>query len=267
MSPNPRIKYPLLLVKILHYEFWPFWVLYFPAIFYWFYNAIITRSLTYFTLANPGIDYGGVFGESKIDILKKIPLTYLPTTLFFEPQTTGSQIKEEMQRANLIFPVICKPDKGEMGFKVAKIENDDQLNTYLANSTDRIILQEFIEYEIELGVLYYRMPNDNHSGITSIVGKEFLQVVGDGCSSIRELINKTDRGRLQLKSLEYRLKDQFDKVLPNNHRMIVEPIGNHCRGTRFINRNDLITPELIKVFDQIATQFEGFYYGRFDLKV
>ena len=49
--------------------------------------------------------------------------------------------------------------------------------------------------------------------------------------------------------------------------MCLEPIGNHCRGTTFLNGNNLINRELEHVFDQIAGSIEGFYYGRFDVKV
>ena len=49
--------------------------------------------------------------------------------------------------------------------------------------------------------------------------------------------------------------------------MDLEPIGNHCRGTTFYNANKLINDQLIDVFNRIAKQIEGYYYGRFDLKV
>ena len=256
-----------MLVKIFNYEYWPFWVLYFPTVFYWVYNAIITRCATYFTLANPGIERGGVFGESKIEILKKIPAAYLPTTLFFDPQPSYEVVEQAMQHAGLQLPLIGKPDRGEMGFKVSKIETAAALKNYFGSSADKVILQEFIDYEIELGVLYYRMPDGSRSGITSVVGKEFLQVTGDGISTIADLIKQSDRGRLQLKSLQKTLQGKISTVLASGEHLIVEPIGNHCRGTRFINRNDLINAQLLKVFDDIASQIDGFYYGRFDLKV
>lgn len=47
----------------------------------------------------------------------------------------------------------------------------------------------------------------------------------------------------------------------------MEPIGNHCRGTRFIDNNFLINDKLNIVFDEICLPIKGFYYGRFDLKV
>lgn len=52
-----------------------------------------------------------------------------------------------------------------------------------------------------------------------------------------------------------------------NEEVLIEPIGNHCRGTEFVNRNDLIKDEIHAVFDEISSTVDGFYYGRYDLKV
>ena len=48
---------------------------------------------------------------------------------------------------------------------------------------------------------------------------------------------------------------------------LLQPIGNHCLGTKFIDASHLIDPNLVAVFDEIASGIEGFNYGRFDLKV
>ena len=59
---------------------------------------------------------------------------------------------------------------------------------------------------------------------------------------------------------------QLKVVLPKGEKKILVSIGNHSRGTTFLNGNALITPNLSLVFDEIADKFEGFYIGRFDLK-
>ena len=43
-------------------------------------------------------------------------------------------------------------------------------------------------------------------------------------------------------------------------------IGNHCRGTTFFSGNHLINEHLISVFDKIALNIDGFYFGRFDIR-
>lgn len=266
-SSSLKLRMPLFLVRIFNYEYWPFWILFFPSLFYWLYNAIRMRSLTYFTAANPGIELGGFFGESKINILKKIASEFLPVTLFFEKNSSAEEVQGAMDQHGLRFPVICKPDKGEMGFNVCKINDRAELELYLIDSTDKLIVQEFITYETELGVLYFRFPDGSGSGITSIVEKEFLHITGDGFSTMEELINKSSRARFQLEFLRNKFQHKIFDVLPSGEKMLLQPIGNHCKGTKFMNGNKLINEKLVAVFDRIAANMDGFYFGRFDLKV
>ena len=43
--------------------------------------------------------------------------------------------------------------------------------------------------------------------------------------------------------------------------------GSHCRGARFYDAGPLLTPALERAIDDIAARFDGFYFGRFDLRV
>ncbi|MDX5321090.1 MAG: hypothetical protein LPK45_08285, partial [Bacteroidota bacterium] len=47
------------------FEYWPVWLVYLPTLLYWAVLAIRARSLFYMTAANPSIELGGFFGESK----------------------------------------------------------------------------------------------------------------------------------------------------------------------------------------------------------
>ncbi|GAB5522667.1 MAG: D-alanine--D-alanine ligase [Roseivirga sp.] len=234
---------------------------------YWVYLSIRARSFTYFTAANPGIEHSGVFGESKIDILKKIDRHYLPTTLFFESDTSVAQVSKGLEDESLAFPIIIKPNVGERGNEVAKVSNTNQLTSYLDANTTDFIIQEFVDFEIELGILYYKFPDESKSGITSIVTKEFLTVTGDGTSTIIDLIGQSDRARLQLGALKQRLGDDLLEVLPAGEKRNLEPIGNHSRGTKFLSGMNLLNDQLVAVFDDVSKDIEGFYFGRFDLKV
>lgn len=259
------LKMPLFLVKIFRYEFWPFWALFFPAFFYWLWLAIRARSFTYFSAANPGIESGGFFGESKSNILRGIPSEYLPATLFFSGNKNAAQVIAAMTESGLAFPVVCKPDKGEMGFQVTVVHNEAELRAHLGQMKGDFIVQEFITYETELGILYYRFP-DGRSGISSVVVKEFLAVTGDGVSTVRELCADSLRARLRMNYLKQQLGDRMNRVLPAGERLLLEPIGNHCRGTAFLDGARLIDEQLVRVFDKIASRMDGFYFGRFDLK-
>jgi hypothetical protein len=91
-------------------------------------------------------------------------------------------------------------------------------------------------------------------------------VTGNGHSSLGELILTNDRAILQWESLKIKYADSLHKVLPFGKKITLVAIGNHCLGTKFLNANHLITPELTAIFDRISLGIEGFYYGRYDLR-
>jgi hypothetical protein len=259
---------PLWLIKLLNYEYWSWWFFYLPMLPYWLYLALRARSLTFFTAANPFIEMGGFFGESKKNILDKIPSKYLPQTLIFELGTPASVMWSQMQNAGLDFPIVAKPDVGERGTQVAKLYQYSDLETYVAEALpERIILQEFVDYPIELGVLYVRLPEQSTGRITSVTLKEFLTVTGDGQRSILALMETSDRARFQIPRLRQLLGAQLDEVLPAGEVRLLEPIGNHCRGTKFIDANYLITKSFEEVFVAIGDVIPQFHFGRFDLRI
>ncbi len=262
-----RHRLPLFLVKIIYYEYWPFWLFFLPLVPYWVYLSIKARSLTYFTAANPGIIHGGVFGESKIDILDKIDPSYRPTTLFFKLSATLPEVLSRFEQSDLSFPIIIKPDVGERGAEVEKVDDNDQLADYLKRTDQDFIIQEYVDFDIELGVLYHKLPISGTSNITSIVQKEFLGVTGDGMSTIRELLSKSERAKLQISTLEEKHGNHLEDVLPKGVYENLQPIGNHCLGTKFLSGQHLISEELVAVFDEISSNIQGFNFGRFDLKV
>ena len=44
-------------------------------------------------------------------------------------------------------------------------------------------------------------------------------------------------------------------------------LGTHCRGAMFLNGGWVLTPALEERFDAISRGFDGFYFGRFDVRV
>ena len=263
-----NLKFPLWLIKLTHFEYWTWWMFYVPLLPYWLFQAIRTRSLTFFTNADPCIDYGGFFGESKMEILRQIPKEYLPKTIFIEKQSDLKTIVDRLIQEDLVYPIICKPDVGERGTQVEKLYSNYDLVQYLSNVQADFIIQEFITYDIELGVLYYRYPNASTGKVTSVTRKEFLAVLGDGKSNVGQLMQQSTRARFQVESMRKRLGDMgMNEVIKSGEKRILEPIGNHCRGTKFLDNNFLLNSKLDEVFDKIALTIDGFNYGRFDMKV
>lgn len=261
------MRVPLFIAKYSKYEYWPWLLFYIPVLPYWLYLAIKNKSLAYFTVANPGIELGGFYGESKTEILNLINKHYLPKAISVDHTIEFGYVLEEFSEIGLTYPVIAKPDVGERGNQVTLIHNQQELITYNLKSTTNYLIQEYIDYSIELGVLYSRLPNSPTGQVTSVTLKEFLSVTGDGNSTVLELMQSNLRARFQIERLSKELGDTMNIVLKTGEVKLLEPIGNHCRGTKFIDNNFLINQQLNEVFDKICIPIKGFYYGRFDLKV
>ena len=261
------MRIPLLFFKLFKYEYWPWWLFYLPVLPYWVYLGLRNRSFAYFTVANPGIDLGGFFGESKSEILSLIDKAYLPNSISVINKSDFSIIQKNLLDNGMDYPLIAKPDVGERGNDVCKVSNEKELMLYHTKADFNYIIQEFITYDLEFGVLYSRLPNSEKGEVTSVTLKEFLTVYGDGKSSIIELMQQSTRARFQIDRLKKEMGDAINRIPLNNEKVLLEPIGNHCRGTRFINFNHLINDDLNTAFDKISLPIKGFYYGRFDLKV
>ncbi len=250
----------------LQWEYWPFNLLYAPILPYWIWLSFKTRSFFFFTAANPGIEFGGMLGESKEKILRAIPSRFIPVTVKLSGEISASQIVRIMKSAGLDYPVILKPDIGERGWGVEKIDDFKALEDYLSTKRPALLLQEYVSFPIELGVFYHRIPGDTKGKVTSIVKKRFLAVTGNGTSTIRELMTQDDRAKRYISNFESQPENRLEEVLAQGESVELMPIGNHSRGTAFLDTNHEIDDLLSSVFDEVSGAIEGFYFGRFDLR-
>jgi D-alanine-D-alanine ligase-like ATP-grasp enzyme len=215
--------------------------------------------LIFFTNVNEFPPDGGMINYSKFEILKRIPNEYLPKTKFIQKNI----IKTYQFADDFNFPFVVKPDKGERGRGVKKIHSSEEWQTYLESANEDLIIQSLIEHPLECGIFYVKLPTEIRGRITSITTKEFLSVRGDGISNIGELIAQNERALMQ----KSKFKQSYLDIIPYKDEVVVlEPIGNHNRGTKFINSTTLANEELISTFNQISKQIEGFNYGRFDIR-
>lgn len=242
--------------KLFHYEYWPAWAFYTPVFLLWPFFALRAKSLLFFTVANPCIPHGGSFGESKASILGLLHPKFIPASV--------SVHSVDDLNKNFSFPVVAKPDIGERGDNVKLIHTKEELEAYFHDLKRPFIVQEYLASQFEAGVMVYRDPKTRMLYISSIATKEFLKVRGDGVSNLKTLMHKTPRSRFQWERLKNELNPE--KILRKNEEMLLEPIGNHCRGTAFINSNKLVTPALVSALDEALSPVKEFYFGRFDLK-
>lgn len=260
-------RFSVFFKRIYYYEYWPFWIFYLPAFFYWPILGIKAKTLLYFTSINRCMNFGGTFLSSKYGYLKYLPQQYIPVSCIVNRQMTINGIKKQLKSYNLSYPIIAKPDIGERGKSVLKIQNDTQLSEYFENASyQTFILQEYIDYPIELGILYYR-EIDGRGKITSIGLKKFCTIIGNGRSTLGKLIAKNPRICGRKKQLEEKFQNQWDKVLKLGEKILIEPIGNHNLGTTFLNGNRTYSREMMQWIDHTASMIPNFDYGRFDLRI
>lgn len=247
------------------WEYWPMWVFYLPVIPVYFWYGIKSKSFAFFTNVNPSMNHGGFVDYSKFDILKKIPENFIPKMFLFSK--SDKNIKALIQEHHFGFPLIAKPDKGERGTDVKKIDSLDELKEYISEVKEDIIIQEYSDFNLEFGIMYHRKPHERTGNISSIVEKKFQYLIGDGESTLGELIEKDERAVMYKEHFFNLHSKNINKTLKKGERYRMSFIGNHCKGAVFYNANELINSKLVKVFDSIALQIPGFYFGRFDLKV
>jgi len=207
-----------------------------------------------------------MFGESKYDVLKKIPVQYIPKTALIKSPATKEDVLKILAQYNFSFPVIFKPDIGERGFMVKRIDSEEGIDAYLERIKFDFIVQELVDLPLEFGVFYVRFPHESKGNVTSVVMKEMLSVTGDGMSTLQQLILKKDRAKLQWEKLQIMFKDKLQQVIPRGRSLELVSIGNHCLGTKFLDGSHLINDQLSRTFDRVSEQIDGFYFGRFDLR-
>jgi len=115
-------------------------------------------------------------------------------------------------------------------------------------------------------VFYYRIPGEERGRIFSITDKVFPVVVGDGRSTLAELIWSHPRYRMQGAVFLTRHAAVAARVLGSGEVLALGFAGNHCQGTLFRDETHLVTPELEAAFDATAKHFDGFFVGRFDVR-
>ncbi|MFO7823855.1 MAG: hypothetical protein R6V72_07930 [Cyclobacterium sp.] len=254
------------ITKLTHWEYWPTWIVYFPLFFYYLWLSLKAKSLFFFTTANPEMEMGGLYNCSKYKQLQNLPQELKPLTLYVKAGSALALIKAKLLALELDYPIIAKPDRGERGKGVALLKNTPQLEKYLQECKSDFLLQEYISSPFEAGLFYYRYPDKLSGEIPSIVLKTFLSVTGDGKSNLEELVQRIPRARLVAKNLLQREDIDPQEILPEGKVKLLEPIGNHNRGTEFSNGNQLANQELLYFFDALSYHLPHFHYGRFDLK-
>jgi membrane protein DedA with SNARE-associated domain len=268
-SASGRARLGAKIARLWQWEFWPMWLFYLPLLPWLLYLAARYQGLMTWTAANPSIPHGGVVGESKFDILSKLPSQWaIPSFRIAsgEGKVRFEQFRRELVARDWSFPLILKPDAAQRGAGVKLVRDLVDAEKYFTNQPAAVLVQRYHAGPYEAGVFYYRLPDEPAGHIFSITDKQFPVLVGNGDETVEELIWKHPRYRMQAKTFLARYSDQKDHVLAPGESMPLTVAGNHCQGTMFRDGASLMTPQLEQRIDEIARHFDGFFIGRFDVR-
>jgi len=258
------------------FEFWPTWIMYLPVVALWLLMSIRYRSWSLPLVANPRLPLSGMVGGNKSLIFTQTSpysrqwiLPWVTHTVV--EGTVESQmllILEAMKQREIVFPVVGKPDIGCRGVGVKLLKDRVALASYLQSYPigGELIIQQLSSWEPEAGVFYVRYPGQLQGKIISMAFKYSPYVIGDGVSTLAQLILADSRAS-QLKHLYFpRFQHQLDCVLNAGEPFRLVFSASHCRGAIFRDGSSCITEALNQRLDDILKGIPEFYFGRLDIK-
>jgi len=262
------------------FEYWPGGVFYLPVVLQWLALGLRYGDFSLPTVANPRITAGGLCGESKSMILDQVSgperaaiARYVCFGLGSDAETDFAVAERARCDAGLAYPLVIKPDIGCNGTGVRRLQDAADLRRYLTDFTRplavpgvRLMLQAFVPHEGEAGIFYMRYPGQAQGRITSITLKSPPVVIGDGRSTLEQLIRTHPRtGRVPHIYLA-RLAERLHAVPRSGERVQLTFVGNHCKGSVFTDGRAHATEALAARIEHLAQALPDFYFGRFDLR-
>ncbi len=254
------------LFRLAHWETWHYLLKYLPMAPVWLWYCARSRSLWFFSSSNPTLTFGGFEGESKKEMYAQLPPDSYPASVYISPCLLFAEAENIIHAHSFSYPFAVKPDVGMMGYLFRKIDSRQTFKKYHEQMPVDYIVQEFIDYPLEVSVFYCRYPNQKSGTITGFLKKEFPEVTGDGISNLRELIRRHGSVRFRMEEMLVKHKNKLEQVLPTDEVFCLSPALNLSRGGKLVSLQHEIDSRLLAVFDRLSHYTKYFYYGRYDIK-
>lgn len=204
-------------------------------------------------------------GEPKMEMYDLLPVDLYPTTFFVKSGEDFNIILENLKKNNFKYPFIVKPDVGKQGVLFRKIEDENELLHYHNSVPVDYIVQEMVNYPMEVSVFYVRHPNSKKGTVTGFLHKIPLQIEGDGIHTLHQLVMVHPKAHKRVNELETKHADNWERILNKGEKYMLSHAANHNRGAHFIDLKDHIDEQLVTVFDKISLGINDFFYGRYDI--
>lgn len=259
-----------------YFEFWPMWLMYIPVVVQWLLLSIRYRSLSLPLIASPAVPLSGMVGVPKSAVFDAAGSSarrwILPWLIYEvsekEKAEQADEIIGQLSQKQFALPIVGKPNIGCRGAGVKLLHNKKELEDYLGEFPvgGSIQFQQLSQWDAEAGVFYVRYPNSEKGEITSLTLKYTPYVVGDGKSTLAELIADDPRaGQLTHLYQERHAKDWATIIAADEpYRLVFS--ASHCRGAVFRDGEEYIDDRLVESLDRIFDDIPGYHYGRLDIK-
>lgn len=262
----PFMTFSKFLYRLTHWETWDYRVKLVPLAPFWVWHCLRSGSWWFFTPSNPTLTFGGFEGESKQEMYEQLPPGSYPRSLYVSPDLAFAEADQLVVAHRYDYPFVVKPDVGMMGLMFRKISSVEEFRRYHQKMPVRYIVQELIRYPIEVSVFYYRFPHEAKGTITGFLRKEFLEVVGDGQSTLWELIGRYPRVAFRLEEMKAKHADKLQHIVPEGEIYCLNYALNLTRGGKLVSLAHEKDEQLLAVFDGLSHYTKHFYFGRYDIK-
>ena len=252
--------------QLTHWETWHYLVKYIPIMPVWLWYCIRARSFWFFTPSNPTLTFGGFEGESKREMYEQLPKGSYPKSIYINQELAWKDVQQVLATNDIVFPFAVKPDIGMMGFMFRKMQTPADLQSYHSMIKADYIIQDYVTYPLEVSVFYYRYPGEASGTISGFLKKDFLSVIGDGQSTLLELIDQYSRVRFRGEEIKSKHRENLSRVVPKDEVYFLSYALNLSRGGMLISLAHEIDDKLLAVFDKLSHYTKQFYYGRYDIK-
>ncbi len=251
---------------------------YLPLVLQWLWLGLRHGCQTLPTVANPSMEAGGLLGESKFACLRLVG----PRQAHWVARSacvtriagaaglreTRRRILGAMEEMGLDWPVIAKPDIGWRGIGVQRVDDEGAIERYLAGFPvgHRLVVQEYVAMDGEAAAFYVRRPGEPNGRIFSLTFRYYPFVIGDGKSTLRELIlaNPRTRWKAAIHLRSHSL--QLERVPSASECVRLATIGSNRVGGLYIDGRTWVTPAMTERFEAIVRSMPEFWFGRFDLR-
>ena len=256
--------------RITRWEYWPPVLVFPPVVIDQLCAALVHRTPLVFSACNRGIPFGGLFGESKGDILDLFPEAPRDGVFVadYERLRRSTPIEARVAIVRKFLPAgrcVLKPDQGERGAGVVVIDSEGAAEEWLRSCPYDAIVQAFVAGD-EFGIAWSRNPETGSGEIHSIARKVLPSLTGDGVSMVEDLILRGDR-TVAMAPLHLRAQASRLAAIPAlGERVSLGDLGTHARGATFYDARDLATPSLEAAFERFLADVPGVDFGRFDVR-